>query len=374
MNACHECLMRSLIQNDAAGFAENSAMSPARARRLINQGDQASLEMLRRELPEVESRLGLTVEALAGGGAHDVWACCSHDPDFPDQMKQLHDPPKVLYGLGSQQIIVDLREPHPGVAIVGARRASAYGREVAYQFGRDLAAAGITVVSGMAIGVDGAAHRGALDAGGRTVAVLAGGVDRPYPPSHRRLYEQIVAAGAVVSERPPGARARRWGFPARNRLVAALSRRTVYVEGTLSSGARYTVEFAEQIGQDPLAVPGPITSPLSDGPNAIIAEPNGSAVISAEGVLNHVFDFDFGSRLTVENAERVRRDDELSAGSQTVLGWIRAGESTAQAIQASTPELTAREISIALGELELAGWIQRDPSGAYRTIGSGVAG
>lgn len=373
MNACHECLMRSLIQNDAAGFAENSAMSPARARRLINQGDQASLEMLRRELPEVESRLGLTVEALSGGGVHDVWACCSHDPGFPDQMKQLHDPPKVLYGLGSQQIIVDLREPHPGVAIVGARRASAYGREVAYQFGRDLAAAGITVVSGMAIGVDGAAHRGALDAGGRTVAVLAGGVDRPYPPSHRRLYEQIVAAGAVVSERPPGARARRWGFPARNRLVAALSRRTVYVEGTLSSGARYTVEFAEQIGQDPLAVPGPITSPLSDGPNAIIAEPNGSAVISAEGVLNHVFDFDFGSRLTVENAERVRRDDELSAGLQTVLGWIRAGESTAQAIQASTPELTAREISIALGELELAGWIQRDPSGAYRTIGSGVA-
>lgn len=360
--------MSSLLESEAAGFAEDSVLSPEQARRLIDSPQSDQLDALRDELPGIEDRLMRRVEALADEARSDgLWMICGHDPDFPPEFTHLEDTPIMLYGLGSSRVLTDLSELHPGVAIVGARRASAYGRDVAYQFGRDLAAAGMTVVSGMALGVDGAAHRGALAARGRTIAVLAGGPDRPYPPSHRRLYEQLLAEGAVISERPPGARARRWGFPARNRLVAALSRRTIFVEGTRSSGARHTVDFARQLGQDPLAVPGPITSPLSEGPNAIIAEASSYAVISAEGVLDRVFGTDGQPPLPgIEPQGRPAPTAELDPVAVSVLACIRSGDVTPEAIAVTVSELEPRDISIALGELELAGRVERDRLGGYR--------
>lgn len=378
MSACLECVTKSLVASEAVGFAENASMTPGQAGRLMRADHRSMLEAIRAESPGVEQRVNSQAQTLLEDDSTDIWMCCRHDSAFPEQMERLHDTPIVLYGRGDPRVFADIEETRPGVAIVGARRASAYGREVAGRFGRELASAGMTVVSGMAIGIDGAAHRGALEARGRTVAVLAGGVDRPYPPSHRRLYDQIVECGAVVSERPPGARARRWGFPARNRLVAALCRRTVFVEGTLASGARHTVEFAKQIGQDPLAVPGPVTSPLSEGPNRLITEPCGFAVASVEDILDHVFCGDREGQLSLERMERaltredataarLKADDDLAPESQIVLDWMRAGEVSAHSIQRSAPELSTRAVAVALGELELAGRIERDASGCYRT-------
>jgi DNA processing protein len=173
--------------------------------------------------------------------------------------------------------------------MVGARRCSAYGREVAEMLGRGLAAAGVTVVSGAALGIDAASHRGALspselrwtvttepattpEAGFPTMAVLGSGIDCPHPSSNRGLIRRIAAVGAVLSEYPPGTPALPWRFPARNRLVAGLSRAVVVVEGAPGSGSMITAEFALELGREVFAVPGPVTSPLSAVPNQLIRE------------------------------------------------------------------------------------------------------
>lgn len=159
----------------------------------------------------------------------------------------------------------------PAVALVGARSCSSYGRSVARSLGRDLAAAGLVVVSGLARGVDGEAHRGALDGGGVTVAVLGCGVDRDYPAAHAELARRICESGGlVVSEYEPGVEPAPWRFPARNRIIAGLCRATVVVEARERSGALITADFALEEGRDVLAVPGEITSSLSAGTNALL--------------------------------------------------------------------------------------------------------
>ena len=156
------------------------------------------------------------------------------------------------------------------MTIVGARRATSYGREVARELGRELAAAGMIVVSGLAFGIDGCAHRGALDAG-RTIAVLGCGPDVAYPSSHRTLWRRICETGLVISEFPPGATPWRWTFPARNRIMAALSGMTVVVEAATRSGSLITTDLAADLGRDLGAVPGPVTSRASAGPNGLLA-------------------------------------------------------------------------------------------------------
>src|SRR5262249_51871836 len=153
---------------------------------------------------------------------------------------------------------------------VGARSCSDYGAHVARSLARELASAGVVVVSGLARGIDGWAHRGALDAGGRTVAVLGCGIDRDYPRAHAELARQIVENGLVVSEYPPGVAPAPWRFPARNRIVAGLCAATVVVEARERSGALITADLALEEGRDVLAVPGEITSSLSDGTNALL--------------------------------------------------------------------------------------------------------
>lgn len=368
MNSCRECVRHALVDSESTLHAEQNSLDARSARRLFKSDTDEKLDFLRRQAPEVVKRLQERIGAVLTDDA--IWTCCEHDDDYPKLFKQLHQEPKALFGVGSRDMLADLEEIHPGVAIVGARRASAYGREVAERFARELSAAGLTIVSGMALGVDGAAHRGALNAGGRTVAVLAGGVDRPYPSSHRRLYETIVAEGAVVSERPPGTEARRWGFPARNRIIAAIAKRTLFVEGTTSSGARHTVEFARELGQDPLAVPGPVTSPLSEGPNRYIVDSEAHPVIDAESVLRYVAGVELWRDATdhagwADDDRLTGSDSGLGVVEQEVLEWIQAGETTPAAILRSARELGERDIAVALGELELAGLIDRDAAGGY---------
>jgi DNA processing protein len=177
------------------------------------------------------------------------------------------DPPVGVFVRGAPLDPADVR-----VAVIGSRRPSALGREVAHDLGRGLVRAGAVVVSGGAIGIDVAAHRGALDGAGRTVAVLGAGIDVLYPATNREVLERICEHGSLVSEYPPGVPAEPYRFPARNRLIAGLARAVVVVEGAANSGTRSTVEYAWDLGLDLFAVPGPVTSPLSEIPLAMIRD------------------------------------------------------------------------------------------------------
>ena len=179
---------------------------------------------------------------------------------FPPLLRAIHDPPPGLFLRGEADSGLLAR---PAVAIVGARACSPYGRQVARRVARELAGAGLVVVSGLARGVDAEAHRGALESGGVTVAVLGCGIDRDYPAANRELARQVVAAGLIVSEYPPGVEPAPWRFPARNRIVAGLCAATVVVEARERSGALITADFALEEGREVFAVPGEITSVLS---------------------------------------------------------------------------------------------------------------
>lgn len=189
------------------------------------------------------------------------------DEVYPRILREIPGPPPVLYYRGTLPA-----QDEPTVAIVGTRRATSYGREATTRIASDLAAAGVTIVSGLAKGIDGHAHRGALDAKGRTIAVMASGVDIIYPPEHRQLAERIVESGALISDYPPGTKPDAPNFPARNRIISGLSQATVVVEAPARSGALITVGFAADQGRDVYAVPGSILSNASDGTNKLLRQ------------------------------------------------------------------------------------------------------
>ena len=200
------------------------------------------------------------------------------------------------------------------MAVVGSRRPSPYGLEMARSLGRGLAAAGIVVVSGLALGIDAAAHRGCLEVAGVPVAVLAGGPDLPYPRSHRRLYAEVVATGLVLSEMPPGQRAFRWSFPARNRLMAGIAGMTVVVEAAEPSGSLITAEFAQDLGRVVGAVPGRVTARMAAGSNALLRD--GAAVVrSPEDVLDDLLGAGAASRRAPRRRACGRSGSRRSCGA-----------------------------------------------------------
>ena len=200
------------------------------------------------------------------------------DPEYEDRLHDLRDPPACLFLLGKP-----LAGSSNRVAIVGSRKCSNLGRDVAQDLGRALVACGLAVVSGAAHGIDAAAHRGALEAAGRTVAVLGSGIDVAYPASSRELLEAIALSGTIVSEYPPGMPAGPQHFPARNRIVVALARALVVVEGAAKSGSRISVDHALDLGREVFAVPGLVTSPLAETPLEMIRD--GATLIRGAGDL-----------------------------------------------------------------------------------------
>jgi DNA processing protein len=186
---------------------------------------------------------------------------------FPPLLRAIHDPPPGLFLRGKSQPAL---LSQPAVAIVGARACSGYGASVARRLGRELAAAGLVVVSGLARGIDAEAHRGALEADGTTIAVLGCGIDRDYPAAHAELARRVASAGLIVAEYAPGVEPAPWRFPARNRIVAGLCAATVVVEARERSGALITADLALEEGREVFAVPGEITSSLSAGANALL--------------------------------------------------------------------------------------------------------
>jgi DNA processing protein len=189
------------------------------------------------------------------------------DAAFPERLRAIHDPPPGLFLRGRADAELLGRT---AVAVVGARSCTDYGAHVARELARALAAAGVVIVSGLARGIDGWGHRGALDVGGDTIAVLGCGIDRDYPRAHAQLAAQIAAGGVIVSEYPPGVAPAPWRFPARNRIVAGLTVGALVVEARERSGALITADLALEEGREVFAVPGEITSSLSAGTNALL--------------------------------------------------------------------------------------------------------
>jgi DNA processing protein len=196
------------------------------------------------------------------------------DAEYPTGLRHLSEAPATLYVRGRLD-----RADALAVAIVGSRDATPYGLEMARRLAAELAERGITIVSGLARGIDAAAHRGALAAGGRTIAVLGSGIDVIYPPEHRGLAREIEAAGAVVTELAPGTRPLHYHFPMRNRIIAALSLGVVIVEAAERSGALSTASWAAQLGRDVMAVPGRVTSTTSRGAHGLIQD--GAALVES---------------------------------------------------------------------------------------------
>jgi DNA processing protein len=204
------------------------------------------------------------LEAAHSAGARIV---ASGDAEYPVRLLELPDPPAVLFAIGALESLAA-----PCVAIVGTRRATSYGERMTFEIAAALARAGVTVISGMARGIDGVAHRAALEAGGKTVAVLGTGVDVAYPVSHRALHAEIGEHGLLLSEEMPGDRASGGSFPKRNRIIAALASVTIVVEAPHRSGALITAIHALDLGRDVGAVPGPIDVPQSAGSNALLRD------------------------------------------------------------------------------------------------------
>jgi DNA processing protein len=287
------------------------------------------------------------------------------DDEYDDALNDLRDPPATIFAIGRSLVEVADR-----VAIVGSRNCSNLGGDIARDLGRAAAAGGLAVVSGAAQGIDASAHRGALQAGGRTVAVLGSGIDVRYPASSRDVLEAIATTGTIVSEYPPGMPAGPRHFPARNRIVVALARALVVVEGASKSGSRISVDHALDLGREVFAVPGPVTSPLAETPLEIIRE--GATLIRGPD--------DLLADLGVGRAAAPPAPPDLDPGERRVWDALSGG---------SLPDAIARQAGMSIPDavttlirLDLRGLIlsvggryeRRYAATATRTLASGPPG
>ena len=289
------------------------------------------------------------------------WSVCEHRDDYPESLRHLERAaPAAVFAAGDPDRLERLLG-EPAVTIVGSRRATAYGRAVAHELGLLLAGANITVISGLAFGIDSAAHRGALDGGGLTAAVLAGGADVPSPRGMAGLFRRIAEDGLVLSEMPPGTAPFRWGFPARNRIMAALGAATVVVEASERSGSLITVRVAQSLGRDVGAVPGPITSRHSRGSNALLRD-GAFPVLGAEDVIEEIL----GPGSARPAPGRRETDPELAP----ILAAVEGGAATPDAIARATT-LDAASVAAGLARLELLGEVRAGSGGRYVAVGGG---
>jgi DNA processing protein len=367
-NACDACLRRTWLVARVAGAIEVARHEKRVLREILAMpGERLIAALGGRARDELDAEYERVDAATLRGAAAaaSLAAVCRHDERYPARLADLDDAPAVLFVAAARDALErlgrlaggPLEEGPIAVAIVGTRRASAEGNEVARGLGRGLGAAGVGVVSGMALGVDSAAHAGALDAGAPTVAVLAGGADVPYPASKRALYRRIVEQGCVVSEMPPGFTPFKWCFPARNRTIAALGHMTVVVEAAERSGSLITAEVAADLGRDIGAVPGPVTSWRAKGTNALLRD-GATLVRDARDVLDAVIGVDEGAALDPAAG--------LEPRLASLLRAVGDGRDTLAAL-AGAPDQAQSTLG-ALTELELLGHLRRVPGGRYVVV------
>jgi len=282
------------------------------------------------------------------------------EPGYPPLLKQLVDPPPVLYILGKSELLGT-----PGVAVVGSRAATSYGRRTAFNLSRKLAALSVTVISGLAMGIDTESHHGALDGQGGTVAVLGCGLDVVYPRQNRALYERIARQGALVSEYPLGTRPEGFRFPARNRIIAGLSLGVIVVEAARRSGSLITAQMALDCGREVFAVPGQVDSCKSEGAHWLLQQ-GAKLVQRAEDI---VVEFDL-PRQRIPPAQAVLKDDndaELDPDAAALLAAIEPYPQQREALS-DTSGLSPARLSELLLLLELDGLIEMLPGDKLRKI------
>jgi DNA processing protein len=355
--ACDGCLARSWLLGRLAAHLE---VVRHRIEPLLGLGDEDLIAAVagrqrggvQRELEQFDA-----VQARERCAAAGLEQICGCEPRYPGALAALAAPPAVLHVGGGLERFLALVAEQP-VALVGARRGSPYGLEVARSLARGLAAAGITVLSGMALGIDSAAHTGALEVAAPTVAVLPGGADRPYPASKRALYRRILSTGGVVSELPPGAQPRRWMFHARNRIIAGLGAMTVVIEARRGSGALLTAAVARGLGRPVGAVPGRVTSPLAWGPHELLMA-DGRLVRGPQDVLDGLFG------VGVRRAPGTAKAD-VRPELRVLLEAIGDGYDTAGALRRAGLEV---DLGLAaLASLELAGYVRRETGGRFSVL------
>jgi DNA processing protein len=360
-DACAACMRRTQLIGWLAGHIEQQWRLRRGRPQLLALPDEELLRWAGR--PDVEARYAAfrVADVTERLRAAEVGAVCRCSDAYPAPLRDLSDPPAVLHFLGDLGLASG-----DGVAIVGARRASGYGLEVSRSLAAGIAAQ-TTVVSGMAMGVDSAAHAAALEHG-RTIAVLATGADRPYPASATGLHRRIVERGCVVSELPPGTTPRRWAFPARNRIIAALSLGTVVVEGGERSGSLITADFAAELGRFVAAVPGPITATGAAGPLSLLKA--GAELIRSPADLLELLAAAPRpvTQLVIGAGDRPARATvatpaDLSPQLAALLERIENGEDSLADLTAGAPD--GLGVATALGELEFQGLVRRVFGGRY---------
>ena len=285
-----------------------------------------------------------------------VRAIAINDPAYPPRLKEIFDPPPLLYIKGTL-----VEQDRSSITMVGTRSPSAYGREVAATLAADLGQNGITVVSGLARGIDAAAHSSALQAGGRTIAVQACGLDMVYPPGHAGLAKRIVENGAVVSDYPLGTRPRAEYFPRRNRILAGLTLGTLVIEAGKKSGALITSKFAGEEGREVLAVPGSIFSPVSLGTNLLIQD-GAKAVLSVNDILEEL-----NVRVPAQQLQLPNLPD-VSGAEAALLQHVPPEPTHIDLIRRSAG-LPIEEVSGTLAVLELKGVIKQVNPTTYALVG-----
>ena len=269
------------------------------------------------------------------------------DPRYPALLRSAHDPPAVLHLRGQLSA-------RPRVAIVGSRACTRYGREVAFGLAGDLARRGVSVVSGLARGIDAAAHEGALAVGGDTVAVLPGGLDPVYPARHRALARRIACQGALVAELDPGTPIAPWHFPRRNRIIAGLCEVTVVVEAASRSGARITADLALGYDREVLVVPGPITSRTSVGCHELMAQ-GAFPCTGVDDIVAHLRDAEL---LPFEAPDRQQSTVlDLSSSEAALLDALRSGNAERLDELAALLDLPTAVILVAATSLEIRGLV-----------------
>jgi DNA processing protein len=311
---------------------------------------------------DILARLATLDDAAAADALHAANKCGSRvltklDQSYPPRLRELYDAPHVLYCLGDPSI-ADAR----AIAIVGSRAATTYGRTVAATFARDAAIYGATVVSGLARGVDAAAHSAAVESGGKTIAVIGSGLGALYPPYHSLLADEIVAGGgAILSEFPPAMVARPHHFPMRNRIVAALADATVVTEAAPRSGALITMRLADEYGRRVFAVPGDVDRPTSAGTNALIRDGVNAATSMAD--IAEVLGWD-----PVFDAKSEKNGDAATAREIDSLLALLGGaplDVDELSVRSGQP---ASEVAAHLTMLELRGVVERRAGGTFAAV------
>ena len=361
-NALHKLNSSSILRilDGFGGDAATAWQNPQQWERFIALSAKAKQDLLSHH-KDIDP-VSLYGQYLSCGCSVTCWG----DTDYPAALTEIYDPPLLLFYRGKLPDTTELC-----LALIGSRRATAYGHQVAEIFSRDLAAQGIWIISGMARGIDSICHKGALAVGGKTLAVLGSGIDIIYPRENEKLYNAICDNGAVVSEFPLGMAALAQNFPRRNRIISGLSRGVVVIEAALNSGTMHTVNYALEQGKDVFAVPGPITSRYSKGTNKLIREcPSMVMATCAEDIWKQYSSEPLLRRTSpaVPQQSRQETGNKINAQEKQLLTALTMPRQFDELAAMGELGLSASEMASMLTIMEIRGLIKQLPGKYYQAV------